>query len=97
MYKKIVCNDVYVDGGIVSNTFFMQFLANTLKRKIYVTNFKDMSSYGSLVMGLLGMKIKKNLKDISIYKQKYSTYLPNKNKFPDSYNEWKEVLKNFYL
>ena len=95
--KKIVCNDVCVDGGIVSNTFFMQFLANTLKRKIYVTDFKDMSSYGSLLMGLLGMKIKKNFKDISKYKQKYSTYLPNKNKFPDSYNEWKEVLKNFYL
>ena len=56
-----------------------------------------MSSYGSLLMGLLGMKIKKNFKDISKHKQKYSTYLPNKNKFPDSYNEWKEVLKNFYL
>ena len=75
----------------------MQFLANTLKRKIYVTDFKDMSSYGSLIMGLLGMKIKKNLKDISIYKQKYSTYLPNKKKFPDSYNDWKDVLKKFYL
>ena len=95
--KKIVCNDVYVDGGIVSNRFFMQFLANPLKRKIYVTDFKDMSSYGSLLMGLLGMKIKKNFKDISKHKKKYSTYLPNKNKFPDSYNEWKEVLKNFYL
>ena len=95
--QKIFCNDIYIDGGIVSNTPFMQFLANTLKRKIYVTNFKDMSSYGSLVMGILGMKIKKNLKDISIYKQKYSAYLPNKNKFPDSYKEWKEVLKNFYL
>ena len=23
--------------------------------------------------------------------------LYNKNKFPNSYNEWKEVLKNFYL
>ena len=31
-------------------------------------------------MGLLGMKIKKKFKDISIYKQKYSAYLPNKNK-----------------
>ena len=95
--KKIVCNDIYIDGGIVSNTSFMQFLANTLKRKIYVTDFKDMSSYGSLVMGLLGMKIKKNLKDISIYKQKYTSYFPKKNKFPESYNEWKDVLKNFYL
>ena len=56
-----------------------------------------MSSYGSLVMGLLGMNIEKNLETISKYKQNYTVYLPNKNKFTDSYKKWKEVLKNFYL
>ena len=75
----------------------MKFLCNTLERKIYVTDFQDMSSYGSTVMGLLGMKIEKNLKDISKYKKKYKTYLPDKKKFPKSYSEWKKVLKNFYL
>ena len=75
----------------------MQFLANTLKRKIHVTDFEDMSSYGSLLMGILGMKIEKNLKHISKYKQKYSVYLPNRNKFPNNYKNWKEVLKKFYL
>ena len=75
----------------------MQFLCNTLERKIYVTDFQDMSSYGSAVMGLLGMKIEKNLKDISKYKKKYKIYRPDKNKFPTNYRMWKEVLKNFYL
>ena len=75
----------------------MNFLCNTLNRKIYVTDFEDMSSYGSLLMGLLGMKIEKNLKDISKLKQQYTIYHPNNNKFPDSYEKWKDVLKNFYL
>ena len=75
----------------------MKFLSNTLKRKIFVTDFQDMSSYGSLVMGLLGMKIEKNLKAIKKYKQKYVLYRPNKNKFPDNYKKWQEVLRNFYL
>ena len=52
-------------------TIFMKFLSNTLKRKSYVTDFHDMSSYGSL-MGLLGMNIEKNLKHISKYKQNYT-------------------------
>ena len=95
--KKISCNNIYVDGGIVSNSSFMKFLSNTLNRKLYVNDFHDMSSYGSLVMGLLGMNIEKNLETISKYKQNYTVYLPNKNKFTDSYKKWKEVLKNFYL
>ncbi len=95
--QKIKCNHIYIDGGIVSNLPFMQFLCNTLERKIYVTDFQDMSSYGSAVMGLLGMKIEKNLKDISKYKKKYKIYRPDKNKFPTNYRMWKEVLKNFYL
>ena len=95
--QKIFCNDIYIDGGIIANSSFMKFLSNTLKRKIFVTDFQDMSSYGSLVMGLLGMKIEKNLKEIRKYKQKYVLYRPNKNKFPDNYKKWQEVLRNFYL
>ncbi len=95
--QKINCNHIFIDGGIVSNLAFMKFLCNTLEREIYVTDFQDMSSYGSALMGLLGMKIEKNLKDISKYKKKYKIYLPDKKNFPKSYSEWKKVLKNFYL
>ena len=95
--KKIICNDIFVDGGIVSNKSFMKFLSNTLRRKIYVTDFHDMSSYGSLLMGLLGMNIEKNLKNISKYKPNYTVYRPNKNEFPSNYKKWKHVIKNFYL
>ena len=62
--NKIKYNDIYIDGGIVSNTSFMQFLSNILNKKIYVTNYQDMSSYGALMMGLLGMNIKKILKKL---------------------------------
>ena len=95
--QNIKCNHIFIDGGIVSNLAFMKFLCNTLERKIYVTDFKDMSSFGSTVMGLLGMRIEKNLKGILKYKKKYKIYLPDKKKFPQSYSEWKKVLKNFYL
>ena len=96
--NKIKFNEIYIDGGIVSNTSFMQFLTNTLNKKIYVTNYKDMSSYGALMMGLLGMNIIKNFKEIKKLKQKYLIYNPSKDKEANqSYENWKLVLKKFYF
>ena len=98
MRNKIKYNDIYIDGGIVSNGSFMQFLTNTLNKKIYVTNYQDMSSYGALMMGLLGMKIKKNLNEIKKLKQKYFIYTPKKDKEAlESYENWKFILKKFYI
>ncbi len=96
--NKINYNDIYIDGGIVSNTSFMQLLCNTLQKKIHVTNYQDMSSYGALLMGLLGMKIISNFKEMKKLKQKYLVFSPDKNKnMADSYKHWQYILKKFYL
>ena len=96
--NKIKYNDIFIDGGIVSNTSFIQFLTNTLNKKIYVTNYQDMSSYGALMMGLLGMKLKKSFKEMKTLRQKYLVYAPSKNNSANkSYENWKLVLKKFYF
>ena len=96
--KKIKYNDIFIDGGLINNKGFTQFLANILQRKIYITNFADMSSYGALIMGLLGMKISSSLKDIKKYKQKYITFIPiKKNNDVEIYYQWKNVLHKHYL
>ena len=96
--NKINYNDIYIDGGIVSNKSFMQLLCNTLQKKIHVTNYQDMSSYGALMMGLLGMNIISNFKEMKKLKQKYLVFSPIKNKkIADSYKYWQYILKKFYL
>ena len=96
--KKIKYNDIFIDGGMINNTDFIQFLTNILNRKIYITNFQDMSSYGAVIMGLLGMNISSSLKDIKKFKQKYITFIPvKKNNDISIYNEWKKVLFAHYL
>jgi len=96
--NKINYNDIYIDGGIVSNTSFMQLLCNTLQKKIHVTNYQDMSSYGALMMGLLGMNIISNFNEMKKLKQKYLVFSPDKNKkVIDSYEHWQYILKKFYL
>ena len=96
--NKIKYNDIYIDGGIVSNKSFIQLLCDTLQKKIHVTNYQDMSSYGALMMGLLGMNIISNFKEMKKLKQKYLVYSPIKNKkIADSYKHWQYILKKFYL
>ena len=76
----------------------MQLLCNTLQKKIHVTNYQDMSSYGALMMGLLGINIVNNFNDMKKLKQKYIVYSPVKNKkIANSYIHWKYILKKFYL
>ena len=96
--NKINYNDIYIDGGIVSNKSFMQLLCNTLQKKIHVTNYQDMSSYGALMMGLLGMNIISNFNEMKKLKQKYFVFYPDKNKkLIYSYEHWQYILKKFYL
>ena len=96
--KKINYNDIFIDGGMTSNKDFIQFIANILQRKIFIANFQDMSSYGAVIMGLLGMNICSNLKDIKKFKQKYSSYIPIEKSIDiDIYYQWKNVLFQHYI
>ena len=96
--KKIKYNDIFIDGGMINNRDFIQFLTNILQRKIYITNFQDMSSYGALVMGLLGMNITSSLRDIKKFKQKYISFTPiKKNRDIYIYKKWKNILFKHYL
>ena len=57
-----------------------------------------MSSYGAIIMGLLGMKISENLKDIKKFKQKYTSFAPiKKNNDINIYYQWKAILYKHYL
>ena len=50
------------------------------------------------MMGLLGMNIIKNFKEIKKLKQKYLIYNPSKDKEANqSYENWKLVLKKYYF
>jgi len=57
-----------------------------------------MSAYGSLLMGLLGIKLINKTKDFKKYKKEYIEYRPfKKNDDIKIYKKWKNILINHYL
>ena len=96
--KKIKLKNIYIDGGMVNNEFLIQSIANLLNRKINVSKFEDMSAYGSLLMGLLGIKLINKTKDFKKYKKEYIEYRPlKKNDDIKMYRKWKYILITHYL
>ena len=96
--QKIKLKTLYVDGGMTSNIFLLQLLSNLFENKIKISKFEDMSAYGSLLMGLLGIKIIKNLYDLKKYKKRYIEFRPRNSKQDIKvYENWRIILNRFYL
>ena len=96
--QKIKLNRVCLDGGMTTNNFLMQLLSNLLQNKINISKFEDMSAYGSLLMGLLGMKLVDNLNGLERYKKTYIQFKPKNTKVDIMiYNDWRKILNKYYL
>mgnify|MGYP001166433450 CR=1 FL=1 len=98
MKQDINLKKIYIDGGMTSNNFLMQLISNLFQNKINISKFEDMSSYGSLLMGLLAIKLIKNLDGLKKYKKEYTNFHPKKSKNDIKvYNEWRKILNKYYL
>jgi len=96
--QKINLKKIYLDGGMTSNTFLIQMLSNLFQNRIYISKLEDMSAYGSLLMGLLGFKLIKNLNGLQKYKKKYIQFKPLNNKTDiKNYKNWRKILNIHYL
>ena len=58
-------NELRTDGGGAKNNFLMQFQADILGIPVSRARIEDMSAFGSYLMGGLGFKLWKNLKEVS--------------------------------
>ena len=97
-YQKIKFKRVCIDGGMTTNNFLMQLLSNLFQNKTNISKFEDMSAYGSLLMGLLGIKLVNNLNDLKKYKKNYIQFKPlNSRADIKTYNSWRDVLNKYYL
>ncbi|MBG77240.1 MAG: Glycerol kinase [Alphaproteobacteria bacterium MarineAlpha5_Bin12] len=96
--QNLKLNKIYLDGGMTSNNFLIQMISNLFKNRIYVSKLEDMSAYGSLLMGLIGLNKVKNLEDLKKFKKKYKEFKPLEYEVDiKTYQKWREILNSFYL
>ncbi|MCX7845828.1 MAG: glycerol kinase GlpK [Dictyoglomaceae bacterium] len=89
--------EIRADGGATKNKFLMQFQADILGIPVYKAFYEDMSSFGSFVIGGLGLGIFKDIKEISklIREKIQEIYYPQISieEREKRYKEWKDAVK----
>jgi glycerol kinase len=92
---KIGLNQLMIDGGISSNNFIVQFLADLLDRNVVNIGIADVSALGAAYLAGLQKEIFENIKSLSKLHADTKIYHPAKNdKMKEYYKGWKKAINN---
>ncbi|APZ46677.1 carbohydrate kinase [Polaribacter reichenbachii] len=88
-------SELKIDGGITSNKFVVQFLADLLKRKVTNIEIVDVSALGAAYLGGLNAGIYKSIEQLKSFNNNSKTTLASNNTFKleTYYNQWKEFIR----
>jgi glycerol kinase len=87
--------ELMVDGGITSNRFVLQFLADLLNRKIVTIGMPDVSALGAAYIAGLKVGVYKSIENLKILNSNKSFVYPVDNKkVVGWYEGWKANLKS---
>jgi glycerol kinase len=91
---EIELEELMVDGGITSNRFVLQFLADLLNRKIVTIDIPDVSVLGAAYMAGLKVGVYKSIEHLKTLNSNKSLVLPLENKkISGWYKGWQAVVK----
>lgn len=86
--------ELKIDGGITSNQFVVQFLADLLERKVTNIAIADVSALGAAYLAGLNAKVYKNLDQLKAFNQGATSTLAGENsaKVFQYYKGWQKVI-----
>lgn len=67
---------VHGDGGMVSNRFLMQFVADMIRYPVRASRLPELSPLGAVMVGFLGMKLCNSLAALQELPHAFEDYLP---------------------
>ncbi len=71
-------NSLSVDGGLINNSYFCQFLADVTQCEIVVPASPDITTYGTGRLALIGSGLVKNLSELPPAEKPQATITPRK-------------------
>jgi glycerol kinase len=96
--KNINFNNIVVDGGMVKNDLFLQIIADLLRTEIKVPIIEEMSSYGSLLMGIQKNQQILDLEELKNFKIDQKVIKPQLNsRIKGSYDGWKDTIHKHFM
>jgi len=91
---QLELEELMVDGGITSNRFVLQFLADLLQRKIVTIGMPDVSALGAAYMAGLKIGVYKTIEHLETLNSHRSFVQPSKNeRISGWYEGWKAVVR----
>ncbi len=92
---KIELQQLMIDGGISSNNFIVQFLANLLEKPVANIGIPDVSALGAAYLAGLQQKIFKNLDELSRLSRDKKIFKPSgDDRMKVWYKGWKKAASN---
>ena len=96
--KNINFQNIVVDGGMVKNDLFLQMIADLLSIEIKVPIIEEMSSYGSLLMGIQKNQQIRDLEELKNFKIDEKIVKPQLNsRIKGSYDGWKDTIHKHFM
>ena len=96
--KNINFHNIVVDGGMVKNDLFLQIIADLLRTEIKVPIIEEMSSYGSLLMGIQKNQQIGDLEELKNFKIDQKIVKPQLNsRIKGSYDGWKDTIHKHFM
>ncbi len=96
--KNINFHNIVVDGGMVKNDLFLQIIADLLRTEIKVPTIEEMSSYGSLLMGIQKNQQIGDFEELKNFKIDQKVIKPQLNsRIKGSYDGWKDTIYKHFI
>ena len=90
----IQLSSLMTDGGITSNHFVMQLLADLLGKEVVSISFPDVSALGAAYLAGLKAGVYENIEHLKTLNSNRSIVIPGTNaeKVNDDYEGWKKAV-----
>ena len=96
--KNINFHNIVIDGGMVKNDLFLQIIADLLGTEIKVPIIEEMSSYGSILMGIQKNQQIGDLEELKNFKIDQKVIKPQLNsRIKGSYDGWKDTIYKHFM
>jgi glycerol kinase len=86
---------IHGDGGMVSNHFLMQFVANMAGYTVRASRLPELSALGAVMSGLLGLNLYQSIADLDALPHTFEDYQPSLDKktVQHYYDGWRAAVQ----